>query len=338
MNNQITAKNYEKLLSDIRSLLEEGRKKAVTQINNIIVNTYWSVGKQIVEFEQKGNARAEYGQNILEKLSIDLTKHHGPGFNLTNLKYMRQFYSIYRKSHALRDKLSWTHYRTLIKLDSNEKRVFYENECINGRWSSRELERQINSMLYERVSLSRKKQDVISDSSKKQIILKPEDEIKDPYILEFLGLKDVYHETDLEEAIINNIEDFLLELGSGFAFIGRQHRLQIGNNNYYIDLVFYHRILRCFVLIDLKIGEFSHQDAGQMNFYLNYIRDNEMFEGENQPIGIILCADKDESQVKYALGGLSNKIFASKYKLRLPSEEELKKELESESRRLLSRG
>jgi len=338
MDKLVPKDNYIKLLDDITVLLEEARSKTVRQVNCILVQTYWEIGSRIVKGEQRGAERAGYGEELLKRLSQDLTKRFGRGFNLTNLKYMRQFYLAYPKSHALRDELSWTHYRSLMRIEDETKRAFYEVQCIKGNWSTRELDRQINSLLYERVALSRRKEAVLEKANQDSIRLKPEDEIKDPYVLEFLGLKDEYSESDLEKALIDHLEDFLLELGTGFCFVARQKRITIDNEHYFMDLVFYHRALRCLVIIDLKIGKFDHRDVGQMNFYLNYIKDRDMLEGENDPIGIILCSDKSETIARYALGGLDNKIFASKYQLKLPLPEELEEEIRREQQRLREQG
>jgi predicted nuclease of restriction endonuclease-like (RecB) superfamily len=236
---------------------------------------------------------------------------------------------------SVRFPLSWSHYCLLVRIDEPVKRDFYETESIRGNWSVRQLDRQIQSMLYERTALSKRKLAVISKAHEKPFIIKPEDEIKDPYILEFLGLKDEYSESKLEEALIHHLEYFLLELGIGFTFIARQKRITLEGTHYRLDLLFYHRVLRCLVAIDLKIGEFTHADAGQMNLYLNYLKDKEKLPAENDPVGIILCTDKKRTVVEYALGSLDNKIFASKYKLKLPDPEILKAEIDLERRRLL---
>ncbi|MBU0628844.1 MAG: DUF1016 family protein [Nanoarchaeota archaeon] len=329
MNNQITSKNYERLLSNIGSLLEEGRKRAVVQLNNIIVDTYWNIGRQIVEFEQKGKEKAEYGSKLLENLSKDLKLKHGKGFSRSNIIYMRLFYIKYQKSETLSHQLSWSHYFELLKIEDDLERSFYENQCIKEKWSVRELKRQKDSALFHRIALSKDKKRVLELAQKGHIVKKAEDLIKDPYVLEFLGLSEEhkYSEAELEQKIIDNLQKFLLELGRGFSFVARQFRVTLGNAHYHIDLVFYHRILKCFVLIDLKINEVSHLDTGQMNMYLNYFKAEEMTAGDNEPVGIILSAEKDHLLVKYALGGISNKLFVSKYKLYLPSKEELEREI-----------
>jgi predicted nuclease of restriction endonuclease-like (RecB) superfamily len=363
--------NYSNLITDLTSLIEQGRKTAVRYVNAALVATYWLMGRRIVEYEQRGEERAEYGERLLRKISSDLTTRFGKGFTERNLEHMRQFYLTYReisntvcakliertgeKSHPVRARLlpisqtpsgifkklsqrfplSWSHYRLLMRFKEPFQREFYEAECIRGNWSGRQLDRQIQSMLYERTALSKRKLSVIAKAHEKPVTLRPEDEIKDPYILEFLGLKDEYSESQLEEALIKYLEHFLLELGIGFAFVARQKRITLEGSHYRLDLFLYHRILRCLVAIDLKIGDFTHVDAGQMNLYLNYLRAKERLPGENDPVGIILCTDKKKTVVEYALGGMSNKIFASKYRLQLPDPEVLKTEVEHERQRLL---
>lgn len=362
---------YSTLVTDLASLINQGRKTAVRYVNTALIATYWLIGRRIVEYEQKGKERAEYGEALLKKISADLTPQFGKGFTERNLWHMRQFYITYKeilhtpcaelpekiqkKMHTLRAELtpisqtvsgisetlsrkfplSWSHYRLLMRLDEPFKREFYEAECIRGNWSVRQLDRQIQSMLYERTALSKKKTAVIAKAHERPITLKPEDEIKDPYVLEFLGLKDEYSESQLEEALIRHIEHFLLELGIGFTFIARQKRITLEGSHYRLDLLLYHRILRCLVAIDLKIGEFTHADAGQMNLYVNYLKDKEKLPDENDPVGLILCTDKKKTVVEYALGGMNNRIFASKYKLQLPNTKVLKAEIEHERQRLV---
>jgi len=366
---ELTIKTYNNLLERIGEILNQARGKVVREINKAQVLAYWGIGREIVEFEQKGKRRAVYGKKTLVKLSEDLTERFGRGFSTDNLELMRRFYLTYPNKFAISETvsrkskksetsssisvirqtlsgkseisqtpfdqfepmLSWSHYCELLKVEEPLTRSFYEQESIQNNWSVRELKRQINSMLFERLALSKDTKAVMKMAEKGQIIEKPEDAIKDPYILEFLNLKEeiTYTETQLEQALIDKLQYFLLELGKGFSFVARQKRITITNRHYYIDLVFYNRILRCFVLIDLKTGELDHSDIGQMNFYLNYFKDNEKAEHENDPIGLILCAKKDDIFAKYVLGGLSNKVFASKYKLALPSEKELRAELKS---------
>ncbi|MEK6692246.1 MAG: PDDEXK nuclease domain-containing protein [Nitrospirota bacterium] len=358
------ANTYSSLITDLASLIEQGRKAAVRYVNTALVTTYWLIGRRIVEYEQKGKERAEYGEGLLQKVSKDLNRKFGRGFSSDNLEAMRRFYLSYpvrisetvsrklegQKSatlsrnseitlaiHPLTERftLSWSHYRLLLRLDEPFQREFYEAECVRGNWSVRQLDRQIQSMLYERTALSKRKMAVIAKAHEKPIILKPEDEIKDPYILEFLGLKDEYSESQLEDALIHHLEHFLLELGNGFTFAARQKRITLEGIHYRLDLLLYHRVLRCLVAIDLKIGEFTHADAGQMNLYVNYFKDKEKLPEENDPVGLILCTDKKRTVVEYALGGMNNRIFASKYKLQLPDPEVLKTEIEHEKQRLL---
>ena len=319
--------NYNRLLTNIGSLLEKARQQVYTTVNHFLVQTYWNIGKDIVEFEQQGKQRAEYGGELLLRLSADLAAQHGKGFSRSNLQYMRQLYLNYPKCQTLSGELSWSHYLELLEINNDLTRSFYEKQSIGERWSVRELKRQKNSMLFERLALSKDKGGVLELSRKGQLIQKPEDAIKDPYILEFLGLDErtKYTEMDLEEQVITKLKSFILELGKDFLFVDRQKRITISNRHYYIDLVFYHRILRCFVLIDLKLGELTHADTGQMSFYLNYYKQNEVREGENEPIGLILCASKKHELAKYIL--TEKNMFASEYKLRLPSEQLLKEKL-----------
>jgi len=344
-NKKITVRNYNNLLDKIANIFSEARGKVVREINRAQVLAYWEIGREIIEFEQKGKTRAEYGKELIDRLSKDLTEKFGRGFSSTNLKMMRLFYQNFPIRQTLSDEsqkpqtlsskfepmLSWSHYCELLKVEETLARSFYEQEAIQNNWSVRELKRQINSMLFERLSLSKDTKAVMKMAKKGQIVEKPEDAIKDPYILEFLNLKEEtsYTESQLEQAIIDKLQYFLLELGKGFSFVARQKRITIINRHYYIDLVFYNRLLKCFVLIDLKTGELDHADIGQMNFYLNYFKENEKQEDENDPIGLILCAKKDDIFAKYVLGGLNNKVFSSKYKLALPSEKELRLKLKS---------
>jgi len=354
-NKMIITRNYNNLLDRIGEILVKARTAVVREINKAQVLAYWEIGREIVEFEQKGKARAEYGEELLKRLSADLSAKFGKGFSERNLRNMRAFYLNFpirqtvsaeslkfqtqsgksgisqTLSNQFEPMLSWSHYCELLKVEEPLARSFYEQEAIRNNWSVRELKRQINSMLFERLALSKDTKTVIKMAGRGQIIEKPEDAIKDPYILEFLNLKEEtsYTESQLEQALIDKLQYFLLELGKGFTFVARQKRITIANRHYYIDLVFYNRLLKCFVLIDLKTGELDHADIGQMNFYLNYFRENEKQEDENDPIGLILCAKKDDIFAKYVLGGLNNKVFASKYKLTLPSEKELRLKLKS---------
>ncbi|HIH31427.1 TPA: DUF1016 domain-containing protein [Candidatus Woesearchaeota archaeon] len=322
-------KDYSVLLKNIGSLLERGRRTAAYNINSILIQTYWDIGKSIVEYEQQGSEKAVYGSKLLANLSRDLKQSCFKGFSRSNIYMMRQFYLAYPKFQTLSGKLSdqqsvklsWSHYVELLIVENDLERGFYEKECINERWSVRELRRQIDSALFERITLGKNKKKIIELSRKGQIIRKPEDIVKDPYIFEFLGLSEKdYSEKELEQALIDNLQSLILELGKGFTFVKRQYRIMINNDQYYIDLVFYNRILKCFVLIDLKIGRVKAQDIGQMNLYINYFK-----KEEGQAIGIILARYKDQIMIEYALGSVSNKLFISKYKIYLPTAEELEK-------------
>jgi len=333
----ITLSNTDNTLYlQIKDILNTARKKAYSAVNFAMVEAYWLVGKQIVE-AQNGNERAEYRSSLLKYLSERLTNDFGKGFTVTNLTYMRQFYLNFPIRHALRDELAWTHYRLIMKVESERARNFYIDECIKSNWSTRQLERQINTHYYERLLSSQNKELVSQEVYIKEQNISPIDVIKDPYVLEFLGLKhnsDLL-ESDLEKALITHIQHFLLELGRGFTFEARQKRISFDGEHFYIDLVFYNYILKCFVLIDLKTGKLTHQDIGQMQMYVNYYTRELMNEGDNPPIGIILCADKSESVVRYTLSENNQQIFTSKYKLYLPTEEELCKELENEKNLLI---
>lgn len=320
------------IFQEIKKILQEAKNKVYKVANNAMVEAYWNIGRVIVE-KQGGNDKAEYGTSLLKNLSKEMTKEFGKGFTLTNLKYMRQFYLTFPKSHALSDQLSWTHYRLLMRVENNNARNFYMEECIKSNWSTRQLERQITTLFYERILSSKNKEKVTQELYK----LEPQskqvsDIIKDPYVLEFLGLPENidFLEKNLEQALIDHLQKFLLELGRGFSFVARQKRITFDGRHFYIDLVFYNYILKCFVLIDLKIGDLTHQDLGQMQMYVHYYEDKMMTEGDNPPIGIVLCADKSESVVKYTLPKGEKQIFASKYMLYLPSEEELLLELKKE--------
>ncbi len=321
--------SYDLLLDKVGKLLDSARKEVYSQVNQILVKTYWEIGKDIVELEQEGKEKAEYGSNLLDHLSQDLKLRYGKGFSKSNVYLMRFFYIQYPKFQTVSGKLGWSHYAELLGVSNNLARQFYEKQCQTENWGVRELKRQINSMLFERLALSKDKKGVLHLSKKGQLIMKEEDAVKDPYILEFLGLsKDSgYSERELEQRLIDNLQLFLLELGKGFTFVARQFKITLNNTHFYVDLVFYHRILKCFVLVDLKIGKASHQDIGQMNLYLNYFKKEEVSPGDNDPIGIILAADKDHFLMEYALGGLSNKLFVSKYQLYLPKKEELEREI-----------
>lgn len=307
------------------------RNKVYSTANFAMIEAYWNIGKKIIE-KQGGKDKAEYGLGLIKELSTQMTKDFGKGFTVTNLKYMRQFYLTFPNGHALRGELSWTHYRSLMRVENEKARNFYLEEAIKSAWSTRQLDRQINSFFYERLLSSKNKEEVSQTIINLEKGATPGDIIRDPYVLEFLGLvpNTDFYESDLEQALITHLQKFLLELGRGFSFVARQQRFSFDGRHFRIDLVFYNYILKCFVLIDLKIGDLTHQDLGQMQMYVHYYEREMMNESDNPPIGIILCADKSDSVVKYTLPQDEKQIFASKYKLYLPSEEELLNELNKE--------
>ncbi len=378
------------LYNDIKIILEDARQRSYRAVNFLMVEAYWNIGRLIVEEEQKGKRRADYGSFLIEGLSKKLTKDFGKGFSENNLWYMRQFFISFpilhavrgelknlgttklhamsgeftsAISHALSDKfgkgkkvnaarseltirdavshksidlkkylrleLSWTHYRLLLKLEKEEARLFYMNEAANSNWSTRELERQINSLLFERLALSKDKKAVIRMAKKGQAIGSPEDLVKDPYVLEFLGLEKMerYYEEDLEKALIDHLQKFILELGKGFSFVARQKRITLDGDHYHIDLVFYNRLTKSHILFDLKVGKLTHQDIGQMQMYVNYYNRTQKLKDENDTIGIILCAEKNNAVIKYTLPENQKQIFISKYIPYLPTEEQLKNEI-----------
>jgi len=343
------------IFQQVVELLQNARQQVLRTVNSTMTITYFEIGRIIVEEEQNGKDRAEYGKQLLKGLSQQLSKEFGKGFSVENLERMRKFYKMYSISSTLSTKfqdqvsqqlsivsegspkllkpfkLTWSHYTFLMRIDDENERRFYEIESEKYNWSVRELKRQYDSALYARLSLSRDKEGILKLSEQGQIIEKPKDIIKDPYILEFLGLPELpqYSESQLEAEIINKLEHFLLELGHGFTFVARQNRITFDDKHFRIDLVFYNRILRCFVLIDLKIGELKHQDLGQMQMYVNYYDREMRLEDENKTIGIVLCQNKSEAVVKYTLPENNEQIFASKYKTVLPSVEVLKELLES---------
>ena len=320
---------YNQLVDSIGRILDEGRRQAFYAVNTILVKTYWEVGKSIVEYEKENNESAGYGSKLFDNLAKDLRKRYGRGFSRSNVIYMRLLYLKYPKSQTLSDQLTWSHYVELLMIEEDLERSFYEKQCVKERWSVRELKRQTNSALFHRIALSKDKQGVLELSKKGQTLKKAEDLVKEPYILEFLKIPEnyKYSEKELEQKIIDNLQSFLLELGKGFAFVGRQYRITLNNSHFYVDLVFYHTILKCFVLIDLKVGKITHQDVGQMNVYLNYFKSEVSADNDNPPVGIILGAEKDNILVEYALGGISNKLFVSRYKLYLPNKKELTQRL-----------
>lgn len=322
------SKNSEDFFERITDLLKKARKKAIYSINQTMVYTYFEIGKIIIEEEQKGQKRAEYGKQLIKKLSQKLIKEFGKGFSQRNLEQMRQFYLTYSKTQTLSAefRLSWSHYLFLTRIDNENERKFYEIEAFDNSWSLRDLQRQFDSALFERLVLSRDKKGIKKLSEKGQIIINPEDTLKDPYILEFLGLPEEtrYSETDLEQKLIDKLEHFLLELGKGYTFVGRQVRFTFDDKHFRIDLVFYNRLLQSFVLIDLKIGELSHQDLGQMQMYVNYYDRYVKLDHENKTVGMVLCKKKNDTLVEITLAENNEQIFASKYQTVLPSKKELK--------------
>jgi predicted nuclease of restriction endonuclease-like (RecB) superfamily len=321
--------SYQELIRQIAECFEHGKVQAVTQVNSVLLETYWQVGRFMIEFEQSGQNRAEYGSQLLKELSRDLKVRLGKGFSRSNLQYMRLLYLAYPNCQTLSGKLSWSHYIELLAVSDELARSFYEQQCIRENWSVRELKRQKDVALFERLALSKNREEILTLAREGQQIESVQDVVKDPYVFEFLEMSERnYRESELEQRLIEKLEQFLLELGKGFAFIGQQYRITLNNTHFYVDLVFYHRILKCFVLIDLKTRAVNHQDIGQMNLYLNYFRAEENVEDDNEPIGIVLARDKDEILVEYATGSISNQLFVSRYQLYLPDKEVLKHELQ----------
>jgi predicted nuclease of restriction endonuclease-like (RecB) superfamily len=361
---------YGSLVAGISQLLDQARRDAARMVNRLLTATYWHIGRQLVEFDQAGKSRAVYGEALLKRLAQDLTAQHGRGFSERNLENMRSLYLGWEISQTPSAKLvanakcpgavgtparmppspfipavgelaaafplSWSHYVRLLAVENLNARSFYETEAMRGGWSVRQLDRQIGSQFYERTALSKNKASMLEKGQhpKPEDTVSAREEIRDPYLLEFLDLKDEYSETDLEEALIRHLEWFLLELGTGFTFVARQKRIRIGDEWYRIDLLLFHRVLRCLVLLDLKTGRFTHADAGQMNLYLNYAKEHLVLPGEAEPIGLILCTAKNDAVVKYATGGINTQVFASKYLIKLPDESVILAELEK-TRRLL---
>lgn len=333
----ITKSKYKALLKNIGSTIETGRNNALSALNVQILLTYWEIGRHIIEFEQHGSERAAYGTALINNLSNDLKVRHGKGFSRSNIQLMRLFYIKYpkyqtsgksRKSQTS-GKLTWSHFSELLGVSDDMARAFYEQQGTKENWSVRELKRQIDSALFQRLALSKDKNGVLALATKGHHIATTADLIKDPYVFEFLKIPESNRVTEaaLEKKLIDNLQNFLLELGKGFSFVARQFRITLDNKHFRIDLVFYHRILKCFILIDLKTRKVKHGDIGQMNLYLNYFKEEENTEGDNEPIGIIITADKHEYLVKYATGGLSNKIFVSKYQLYLPDKKLLEQKV-----------
>ncbi len=354
--------DYRGTLGDVAGLLDAARSASARSVNALMTATYWLIGRRIVEGEQQGRGRADYGAQLIERLSSDLTRRFGRGFGQRNLEQMRAVFLSHRgivqtasaefargrkaqtpsaelvRAVASGLPLPWSHYVRLLAVKNPSARTFYETEALRGGWTHKQLDRQIQSQFYERTLLSKNKTGMlakgqVADSAD---TVSPDEAIKDPFVLEFLNLKDEYSELDLEEALIKQLETFLLELGGAFTFVGRQRRLRVGDEWYRVDLVFFHRELRCLVVIDLKIGKFTHADAGQMHLYLNYAREHWMVAGENPPVGLILCAEKDHAVAKYALEGLPNKVMAAEYRTRLPDEATLVDAVEKTQRALTS--
>lgn len=322
--------DYEQLVNQISTLWDRAKENAVFAVNSELLMANWQTGQYIVEYEQGGKARAEYGQQLLVNLSRDLTIKRGKGFSRSNLNYMRKLYIAFPKCETLSHKLTWSHYFELLKCEDPMEMQFYYKEAIREGWKVRDLKRQIKSSLFQRLALSSDKEGILALANEGRQVMKAEDIIHDPYVLEFTGLpqKKRYKESELEKALKANMEQFLLELGRGFAFIGRQYVIPIGSRRFKVDLVFYHCILKCYVLIDLKRSEIKHSDIGQMNLYLNYFKTEVCQPDDNPPIGIVLGARKDELLMEYALQGITNQLFAARYQLYLPKREELQAQLD----------
>lgn len=357
--------DYSGLLGDVVTLLESARRMSARAVNSVMTATYWEIGKRIVEVEQRGEQRAGYGDELIQRLATDLTARFGRGFSPVNLRQMRRFFGLWPEvqihqtvsaelsvepENPIRQTLSvktaphatarfplpWSHYVKLLSVDDANAQKFYESEALRGGWSVRQLDRQISSLFYERTLLSKNKSAMLRKGAapRTEDLVTTEEEIKDPLVLEFLNLKDEYSEHQLEDALIHKLEDFLLELGGDFTFVGRQRRLRVGDVWYRIDLLFYHRRLRCLVVIDLKLGKLTHADTGQMHLYLNYAREHWTHKDENPPVGLILCARNNEAVAHYALEGLPNKVMAAEYRMALPEEKVLTAELEKTQRAL----
>ena len=333
MSNQLIRNDFNLFFNNIKDLVINSRNKVYQVVNIEMLNLYWNIGKSIIEIQQ-GEERANYGDTILDKLSQKLTSEFGKGFSKRNLERMRKFYLLYQNWQTVSAKLSWSHYLELIKIDEEPKRNFYLNECINSSWSVRELQRQRDSLLYERLIISADKEKILELSEKGQVLKSSKDLVKDPFVLEFLDIKENtnYLENDLEKNIIEHLKEFLLELGKGFSYVGNQVRLTLEEDHFYPDLVFYNRLLKCFVIIDLKVGKVSHQDIGQMQMYVNYYDRKIKQNDENKTIGILLSTNKNETVVKYTLPEDNKTIFSSEYKLHMPTEQDLIKAVEEEKR------
>ena len=333
-NNELVP--YEDIYSEIKETLLLSRSQAYSAVNFAMVQAYWQIGRIIIEHEQNGNARADYGKAILQELSSRLTKDFGKGFSVRTLQQMKKFYVMFPNTNALRSQLTWTHYRLLLSVENEQARQWYMDEAIASAWSSRQLERQISTLYYECLLASREQTPVKDEAAELTVSLAAENFIKDPYVLEFLDLKDypTLRESDLEQALIDKLQGFLLELGRGFCFVARQKLMRYEDEDFYLDLVFYHSILKCHVLIDLKIGKLTHGDIGQMDSYIRMFDALYKNEDDNPTIGIILCSQKNEAIVKYSVLNDAQQVFASRYRFALPTAEELQREIEAERKRI----
>jgi len=329
---QLTADpGYQALVDHISAVYAEGQRQAYRAVNEQLTRTFWQIGHDIVQFEQGGQTRAGYGRALVTNLSRDLRLRHGKGFSRSNVIRARQFYVTYPKGATLSHLLSWSHVVELLKLDDPLERGFYEQQCAREKWTVRELQRQIKSSLFLRLAASREKSNILKLATEGHIVSQPDDLLRDSFVFEFLKVPEPYHlaETDLETRLCDQLQSFLLEMGKGFTFVGRQYRITLNNTHYHVDLVFYHRHLRCFVLIDLKIHDVEHHDIGQMNLYLGYFAAEENGEGDNPPIGIILIRSKDELLVEYATYKMDSQLFVQKYQLFLPNRDELRSQLQA---------
>ena len=326
----VSLTNQDAFVGEIRTIIDNARSAAIRSVDFNRVQMYWNIGRRIVEEEQHGKERADYGTYLIKNLAKELEPEYGSGFGVRQLEQSRQFYRTYPIANTLRSQLNWSQYRRLIQIEDPDKREYYELESVNGGWTARETERQINSMLYERLLLSNEKEKVLAVARNQRIPESPTEVIKDPMVLEFLGLerKAAYYEKDLESAIISHIAEFLLEIGKGFSFVARQKRILLEDDEFFADLVFYNRLLRCFVVVELKTGKLTHQDLGQLQMYVNYYDRCEKQEDENPTIGILLCSDKNDTVVKMALPENNSTILASKYQLYLPTTEQLIREID----------
>ena len=329
MDEMTSYSGYSNLVESIGSLLTSARARIASSVNTVLVQTYWNIGKYIVEYEQKGAERAEYGSNLLERLSTDLTNRYGKGFSRSNILYMRKFYICFPNSETVSHVLSWSHYFEILKSDDPLEISFYTKECEVQKWSVRELKRQKSAALFQRFALSKDKEGILQLASQGVEVQKPEDIIRDPFVLEFTGLPELptWNEKTLEDALASNLSMFMLELGKGFAFVARQYHIPLGGRHFHVDLVFYNVILKSYCLIDLKKDGVQHEDIGQMNLYLNYFKHEVCTEGDNEPFGIVLGAEKDKLTVQYALEGITNQLFVSRYQLYLPDREALSREV-----------